>query len=233
MNRIHKDYIKTRALLLLFMAMLVTMSARSQSLYTLRDSLSQMIRMVDTYPDSLPLRFKKAAMNMRLEQWRYAQDEYTAILQRSPQNAEALYFRAYSYERQGHFGLAVADYEQLQRIVPGNLNVMMGLALVKNKQGRVTEAIDILNQAVRLFPDSAIALVARGNMEIERQQLEAAEYDFAQAVRLSPNDADTLLLHAEALIRLGRKREAVDALRRIEKLGISHTSLQEYYSRCR
>lgn len=209
------------------------MPAMAQEQATLRDSLSTLIRQIDQNPESIDLRFRKAQINMQLEQWRYAQDEYTAILKISPRNAEALYFRAYAYERQGHYDFAVADYEKVCQLVPGNLNAMMGLALARDKQGRKTEAMTMLNHMVELFADSAIVYVARGNMEMERQQIEAAEYDFAKAVSLAPTQTDYMLLHAEALIQLGRKNEAINELDRMLTLGVPRAALADYYRRCR
>lgn len=209
------------------------LTARAQQVATLRDTLSLKIRQIEAYPDSLPLRFEKASINMRLEQWRYAQEEYTAILKRWPDNPEALYFRAFAYDKQGFYDFAAADYEKLSILMPGQLNVMLGLALVRDKQGRVTESMQLMNQIVELFPDSTVAYLARGSMELDRGQNETAEYDFAIAVRLSPNDTDARLLHAESLIRLGRRSEALDELRELCRQGIPAASLTEYFRRCR
>jgi len=222
-----------RKVLTLLLLALATIATEAQEPTSLRDSLSSLIRQIDANPHSVELRFAKAQLNMRLEQWRYAQDEYTAILRLSPHNAEALYFRAYAYERQGHYDFAVADYEEVCQLVPGNLNAMMGLALARDKQGRKTEAMATLNRMVELFPDSAIVYVARGNMELERQQTEAAEYDFAKAVELSPHQSDYLLLHAESLIRLGRKKEATAELDRMLRLGVPRPAIADYYRRCK
>lgn len=222
-----------RKLLLLVLILATGMPLLAQETMTLRDSLSMLIREIDQHPQQIDLRFRKAQINMLLEQWRYAQEEYTAILKLSPQNAEALYFRAYAYGRQGYYDFAAADYEKVCQLVPGNLNAMIGLALSRDKQGRKTEAMSMLNHMVELFPDSAVVYVTRGNMEMERQQIEIAEYDFAKAVELSPQQTDYLLLHADALIQLNRKQEAVSELNRMLSLGIPRAALDEYYRRCR
>lgn len=210
-----------------------TLTAQAQQEMTLRDSLSLKIRQIEAYPDSLPLRFEKASINMQLEQWRYAQEEYTSILKLSPRNPEALYFRAFAYDKQGYYDFAAADYEQLSSILPGRLNVMLGLALIRDKQGRKTESMQLMNQIVQLFPDSTVAYLARGNMELDRGQNETAEYDFSIAVRLSPNDTDARLLHAEALLRLERRTEALDELKELCRQGVPAASLTEYFQRCR
>jgi len=220
-------------LLWLFLLAVLPLCSHAQGSMTLRDSLSMYIREVTRNPNSVPLRLAKARINMRLEQWQYAQEECTAILKIDNDNAEALYFRAYSYERLGRFDFAAADYERVCALVPGNMNALMGLALVRNKQGRKTEAMTTMNQLVSLYADSAIVYVARGNMEMEQNQLDAAEFDFAKATSLAPKCTDYLLLHAESLIRLGRKRDALAVLRRMEELGVPAASMAEYFRRCR
>lgn len=220
--------------LLLFAFFLATfLPISAQETMTLRDSLSVLIREIDQHPQQIDLRFRKAQINMLLQQWQYAQEEYTNILRLSPHNAEALYFRAYAYGRQGYYDFAAADYEKVCQLVPGNLNAMIGLALSRDKQGRKTEAMSMLNHMVELFPDSAVVYITRGNMEMERQQIEIAEYDFARAVALAPQQTDYLLLHAESLIRLNRKQEALSELNRMLTLGVPRSALDEYYRRCR
>lgn len=222
-----------KKLLWLFLAAVPALCSQAQGSMTLRDSLSMYIREVESHPESVQLRLAKARINMRLEQWRYAQEECTAILKLDNNNAEALYFRAYSYERQGRFEFAAADYERVCALVPGSMNALMGLAITRNKQGRKTDAMSTMNQLVSLYADSAIVYVARGNMEMEQDLLDTAEFDFATATRLAPNNTDYLLLHAESLIRLGRKRDALAMLRRMEELGIPAASMAEYFRRCR
>ena len=48
---------------------------------TLQDSLQAAIDAMEYHPDSVDLRLKKAAINMQMEQWQLAKDEYDIVLQ--------------------------------------------------------------------------------------------------------------------------------------------------------
>ena len=99
----------------------------------LRDSLSQAIRLMEEYPDSVDLRLKKAGWNMQLMEWQYAKDEYDVILRRHPENVTALFFRAYANERLGRYNFARLDYQNLLALLPGDFHASLGLSLLNQK----------------------------------------------------------------------------------------------------
>ena len=66
---------------------------------TLQDSLQVAIDALEYHPDSVDLRLKKAALNMQLEQWQLAKDEYDIVLQQQPGHLAALFFRAYANQQ--------------------------------------------------------------------------------------------------------------------------------------
>lgn len=150
----------------------------AQTRSDLRDSLSAAVQVLAFHPDSLELRMKKAAWNIELEQWRYAQEEYDFVLKCDERNIAALFYRAYVNERQGRYKFARLDYETLLRIVPGHFEAMLGLALLNQKDNRPTEALNQINILVAQHPNNAVAYAARGGIELERKMYTPAEYDF-------------------------------------------------------
>ena len=194
-----------RRWLILAVAMLLMATAHAQTNAELRDSLAEAVEKLNRFPNNIDLRLRKASWNLLLEQWEYAQREYDQVLARDSDNVAALYFRAYAYERMHKYAFARKDYERMLKIVPGNFNGQLGLALLNQKDMRYTEAMNIINHLVEQFPDSAVAYAARAGMEQERGMMEVAEYDFSQAIRLVPDNVDYLLSHADLLIKMGRK----------------------------
>ncbi len=207
--------------------------AQNYSYGQLRDSLEQATSLLKKFPDNVDLRLKKASWNIFLEQWDYAQREYDHILERDPDNVAALYFRAYTHERQHHYKLARKDYEDMLRIVPGDFNGQLGLALLCQKDMHYSEAMTIINHLVEQYPSSAVAYAARGGMEAERQMFDLAEYDFTEAIRLDPTNNDYLINRADIRIRKGDKKHAREDLDEAVRRGIAKPSLAELYGRCR
>ncbi len=220
-------------LFLLVMALAVSPGAMSQSYEALRDSLEAATAMVKKFPDNTDLRLRKASWNMLLEQWDYAQAEYDFILSRNPRQVAALYYRAYTYEKQHKYKHARGDYEAMLKVVPGNFNGQLGLALLNQKDMHYTEAMDMINRLVEQYPDSAVAYAARAGMEAERGLLELAEYDFTEAIRLDPVSTDYLISRADIRLRKGDKRKAKEDLDNAVKAGVPRPSLSEFYARCR
>ena len=97
---------------------------------TLQDSLQAAIDAMEYHPGSVDLRLKKAAINMQMEQWQLAKDEYDIVLQQQPGHLAALYFRAYANQQLRRYQFARLDYEQLLRIVPAHFEARLGLALL-------------------------------------------------------------------------------------------------------
>ncbi len=214
----------------LFGSFLVT---DAQTYDDLRDSLEVASDKVRKFPDNISLRLNKASWNMLLEQWDYAKKEYDWVLERDPKNVAALYYRAYVFEKQHRYKFARKDYETMLRIVPGNFNGQLGLALLCQKDMRPSEAMDRLNILIQQYPDSAVAYAARAGIEAERGMNEVAEYDFSEAMRLDPSNSDYILNRADIRIKMGKKKQAREDLDRAVLAGVPRPALNEMYARCR
>ncbi len=222
-----------RRYLLLSFLLLAVVTAGAQSRQSLRDSLAKASDALAYHPDSVDLRLKKASWNLKLEQWEYALNEYTRILDRHPDNLAALFYRAYVNERMHRYGFARQDYEMLLAYVPTHFETLLGLALLNQKDHRYTTALDQINRLVQQHPDSALAYAARAGMEKERGQLELAVYDYGEALRLTPGNTDYLVARADLLFRLGRKDEAMEDVERAVSLGVPRAALQELFGKKR
>ena len=206
---------------------------RAQQLKALRDSLAMATEKLSYYPDSIDLRLKKAHWNIELKQWRYAKDEYDAILQRNPTNVAALYYRAFVNEKLSRYHFARLDYEHMLTLVPGNFEGQLGLALLNQKDKRYTEAFDQINHLVSQFPENPVAYAARAGIEFERNMFDLAEFDFSEALRLDPKNKDYLLNRADVRIKLKKFLSAKEDLDLLMKLGESKAALWDYYKQIR
>lgn len=220
-------------LIRILLVMLSVSPACGQTTQQLRDSLSTLIRQIEQNKNSVDLRLQKAALNMQLQQWEYAKDEYSEVLRMDKGNLTALRFRGYAHERMGNYNFARADYETFLKEVPDHFETLLGLALLNQKDKHFTEAMDQINRVVEMFPDNAVAYAARAGIELERGLNELAEYDFSEAIRFDEENADYWLDRAEVRISLGRKKEALADIHQAMSLGVARADVEHLLKRCR
>lgn len=198
-----------------------------------RDSLATLNRLISEQPRSTDLRLKKAAVNIELNQWEYAVEEYGNVLQLDPRNLAALFYRAYALNTLRRYGEARADYEQFLQIAPVNLEARLGLANVLENLSRTTDALDQLNLAVQQFPAAATAYAARALLESKLKQVEPALYDWSEAIRLDPGNTGYVVSKVQLLLQQNRRREARQELDAAVSRGEPRNNLKEWFDRCR
>lgn len=221
-----------RVYLFIFVFVFVS-SSSAQTRQVWRDSLETLSANLKQDPTNIDLRLRKAEADIQLEQWDYALAEYGRILRADERNLAALFFRAYVHEKQKHYDLAKVDYDAFLAIEPVHLEARLGLAHVLQKMGRKQDTIDELNRIVQMFPDSADAYAARAAYETELQQYEVAVYDWGEAARLNPDNVDYTISKVDVLLRLGRQKEAREALDSLVARGTPRGLLKEWYDRTR
>ena len=213
--------------------LLMTLTGYAQETNLLRDSLKTVTELVGYYPDSIDLRLQKAALNMQLEQWEYAKDEYDYVIKLQPENLTAHFYRAYANERLFRYRFARFDYESVLTVAPANFEARLGLALLNYKDKRYQESMDQINILVQQHPDSAVAYAARAGMEKEREMYSLAEYDYSKAMSIDPLNTDYILARADVRIILGELNKAREDLDLLVSLGIPRSSLTAYYRKVR
>lgn len=217
-----------------FLALFLSVSAASAQTYRQwRDSLTAINEQIARLPYSSDLHLRKAAINIELEQWEYAADEYSLVLQHEPDNPAALFYRAYVNTNLRRYDLARNDYEEFLKRTPRNMEALLGLAHVCTKLKRTADAIDHMNRLVELYPDSAVVYAARAGFEKELKAYDAALYDWTNAVMLAPSNTDFIISKVDILLILGRKDEARADLDAAVRRGVPRGMLREWYERCR
>lgn len=195
-----------RHFLTIAVLLLTAVGCKAQTAQQWRDSLVVLNRMIEQQPRSTDLRLRKAAVNIELEQWEYAVEEYGRVLAIDDSNPAALYFRAYANVHLRQYTLARADYEKLLTLLPLHMEARLGLAAVYERMARWRNAADEYNLLVEMFPDSAVCYAARAAFEVSQKQYELAVYDLEQAVKRSPQDVSYRASLADVRRKLRRGR---------------------------
>ena len=177
-----------RKLLLSAMLALLSLSASAQTRQEWRDSLTRLNDSIRLKPYDTDLRLRKAAVNIELEQWDYAAEEYGRVLRIDPKSLAALYYRAYVNTTLRRYDLAKSDYETFLAIVPKHFEAQLGLAMIKRKLEHSADALDELNRLVQAFPNSALSYAARAGYEAELKQYDLALYDWDEALKRAPRN---------------------------------------------
>lgn len=195
----------------------------------LRDSLAILNQKIGENPKSTDFRLKKAAINIQLNQWDYAIEEYGHVLAIQPENLAALYYRAYALVNKREYGLAKADYIRFLKLSPIHFEARLGLAVVNEKLGRWKNAMDDYNMLVEMFPDSAKAYAGRAAFERSQKMYDTSLYDWDEAMRLDPKNADYVASKVDLQIFLNEKIAAQETLKTAVKRGIPHAALRKWF----
>lgn len=197
------------------------------------DSLRILNREIGRSAWSTDLHLRKAAVNLELQQWQYAIDEYGLILQHEAQNPAALFFRAYASTHLRHYEPARRDYEELLSIFPRHTEARLSLAYVLQQMGKTTDALDQLNIVAMQQPDTIAVYVSRASLEADLQQYEAALMDWREAISRDPQNADYVASAVTILLRQNRRDEALRELDAAVKRGIHRGVLHHLYEKCK
>lgn len=109
-------------------------------------------------------------------------------------------FYANSLLAERDFAASTAQFEQLQRLAPGNVVVLNNLAWLYQQQ-KDSRALDTAEQAYGKAPDNPVVLDTLGWILAERGQNKRAEGLLKRAVHLAPDNAD-FRRHLDAVIKI-------------------------------
>ena len=209
------------------------LGVNAQSAKQWRDSLEILSKALDLNPSSIDLRLKKAAIEIELERYNYAIEEYSVVLKKDPRNLAALFYRAFSNEKLNRYKFARSDYEDFLRIAPMNFEARLGLALVNQRDKHFTEAFDQINMLVEQYPDSAVAYVARAGIEKERGAIDAAIFDWSEAIKRDNKNTDYYISRSDLFLIVGKRDDALRDLEQAIKLGANRSALRNMLQRCK
>ena len=202
-------------------------SALAQSSSAWRDSLAVLNKAITANPQSTDLRLRKAAVNIELQQWDYAIEEYGRVLGIDANNLPALYYRAFAHNHLRHYDMARADYERFLQLLPRHFEARLGLAMTMRRQGKTRDVTDELNRLVQMFPDSAVAYAVRADFEQEQAQYDLALYDWDEALRLANGRQEYQLGKYGVLWAMRRYDEARWLGEQLLEAGVPNATLKQ------
>jgi len=98
----------------------------------------------------------------------------------------------------GKFDDAIPIYERLVKAVPGNIGLLLNLALAEEMAGRHARAIPHFETVLKAQPNNLAALVTLSMARLQLHQTREALPTLRKAVALAPKDMDALGMLADA-----------------------------------
>ena len=158
----------------------------------------------------------------------HALADYNEALTLSPNQEEALFFRAYVFARQRRNKEARADYERLLEINPMHEDARLGLAILNSNDNRPREAMEQLNSLILYFPTHARHYLARCGLYEKRKEYERAMQDVKKAIELEPENPDCYITRASLYLAMKKKDLARQDCRTAIRLGATQEQVAPF-----
>ncbi len=100
-------------------------------------------------------------------------EHFTAVIDQSPDFAEAWNARATAYYMAGEFGPSVADIAKVLTLNPRHFGALSGLAMILEESGKPERALEVYKAALAIHPhlEGASEAIERLETEAEGQEL--------------------------------------------------------------
>ena len=147
--------------------------------------------------------------------------DLAGVLDITPSDEQALFYRAFILSSQRKYKEARADYDRLLQLNPMHEDARLGLAILNGKDGRPREALEQFDALVQLFPTHTRHLLARCGLYTERKEYEKARTDVETALRLEPDNPECYLSRASLYLAMRKRRLARQDCRTAISLGAS------------
>jgi tetratricopeptide (TPR) repeat protein len=110
---------------------------------------------------------------MAVGEFGVAVEHFTAIIDHSPDFAEAWNARATAYYNLGDYGPSVADIAQVLALNPRHFGALTGFASILEETGKTEQALEVYKAALAIHPhlEGVIDAVSRLETQAEGQEL--------------------------------------------------------------
>jgi protein O-GlcNAc transferase len=133
---------------------------------------------------------------------------YSAVLQTTPRNFQALYLLGFIHFQIGQYTDAVRLIGEAVKINPQSADGFYNLGCSLQALQRHEEAVTAFDRAIALKPDYSEALINRGATLLSLRRQTEAVASFDAALRYNPRDAEAISNRATALFESKRYDEA-------------------------
>lgn len=160
-----------------------------------------------------------------------AVEDYAAQVEQDPDDPEALLGLAYAKQQEGDLKGALAHYETVLTLDPGNLGALYNRGTALMALGREAEAEEALWDVLEVAPDHVLAAKALGDYYIGKGHYKSALMALEPVAKARPEFADLQYLSGYACEQLGIKDTAISYYRGALQYVPDHVEAREGLSR--
>lgn len=143
---------------------------------------------------------------------------YQQVLEKDPDNADALHLLGNIACQMGDATLAVKLISRAHELFPANLAYLNSLGMALRMQGQFEASIACYTQALEMAPESASVHFGMANTYLSMEQVDRAEQSFREALALKPDFFEACYNLANLQKSRGDLTAAVDSYRRATAL---------------
>ncbi len=149
------------------------------------------LRLTESQPDNIDIRFNLAASYERLGQFKEAEREFYWIMERAPDHALALNYLGYMYADKGiKLDEALPMIEKAVSIDPENGAFLDSYAWVLYKLGRYDEALVQMKEALKYDQSDAVLYDHQGDIYTALTSHELAKESWIKALEIDPDNKE-------------------------------------------
>ncbi|BBP46609.1 hypothetical protein THMIRHAS_19820 [Thiosulfatimonas sediminis] len=155
------------------------------------------------------LQLADAYQQYQNQEWQAAQELFAKVLAINPSNHKAMLGLAATENYLGQPGKALATYQNVLKIQPGNTYALEAIAEIANATASPSEEwIKQLSDMTEKYPQSAVLQNALGNALAKQNNWFKAQQYYFNAVSLKDTEANFLMNLAVSLDHLGKYQSA-------------------------
>ena len=155
-------------------------------------------------------RLKEAKESLDSHDLATAEKQYRTILESNPQEIEALAGLGWTYHLALKREEALSQFSYCLGIEPTNIECMRGKSSVILAQGDANQSRLWLDKALLIAPDDPEVLVSEAIWMLAQGEISKASRQLEMVTRRVPDNGRYRLPYAEALIREGRSKDALE-----------------------
>lgn len=140
--------------------------------------------------------FYRAVAKLNLEDYRGAETDASACIDRNPFLPEAYEVRGVARQNLGNFRGAVEDYTKAENLLPNNRNLMFNKALALQQLEETDSALTAFNTLIKEHPGYANAYVGRARLMAEKGDTIAAMTDLDKSLELNDKLPNAYIIRA-------------------------------------
>ncbi len=163
-----------------------------------------------------------------LNQLPEAMEHYAFVIARQPDHVNALNGSAVALAMQGNLAEAKARLERSLRLAPDNASALNNLGNVCAMLKEFDAAVRHYRRAAELKPGDGVGFFQAGALLLQQEKFAEAADNFSRALALKPVNPDAHANLGLALARLGRRDEALRALRTALEQKLDHAQARAW-----